>query len=277
MGSRRGLERANKVIVPVLFILFLVLVWRAVTLPGSEQGLRYIFVPTWSKLLEPMTWGMALGQAFFTVSLNGAGMVVFGSYLRPDADIPTSALQTVTFDTMAALLAALIIMPAVFAYGLDPAQGPPLLFVTLPELFRAMPAGQWVGLLFFTSVLLAALSSLLAMMEVVVEGLMDQLGWRRMTAVLVASSTSFVGALPLALDITRFTRFVDLITIYVAPPGAVVAAVLFFWGFGVDEARREINVGSKRPVGRWWNPIAKHVFVLIALVIVGLQILYQVG
>ena len=276
-GIARGLERVNKIIMPVMFGLFLLLLLRSVTLPGAGAGLRHLFVPDWSYLLKPITWGMALGQAFFTVSLNGAGMVVFGSYLRRDADIPASALQTVTLDTVAALLAALMVIPAVFAYGLDPAAGPPLLFITLPELFRAMPGGQVIGVVFFLSVLLAALSSLLSMMEVSVEAFMDQFRWSRKRSVTIAAASALVCGLPLALDMNGFTLFVDLMTVYIVPAGAVVAAVLFFWIYGVEKARREINSGAKRPVGSWWNPVAKYVFVGIATLIVVLQILFRVG
>ena len=276
-GIAGGLERVNKIIMPVMFALFLLLLVRSVTLPGAEAGLKHIFVPDWSYLLEPITWGMALGQAFFTVSLNGAGMVVFGSYLRRDADLPASALQTVTLDTAAALMAALMVMPAVFAYGLDPAAGPPLLFITLPELFRAMPGGQVIGVLFFLSVLLAALSSLLSMMEVAVEAMMDQFQWSRKKSVVLAAASALVCGLPLALDMNWFTLFVDLMTVYIVPAGAVVAAVLFFWIFGVDKARQEINIGAKRPVGPWWNPVAKYLFVGVATLIVVLQILFRVG
>ncbi len=276
-GIAGGLERVNKIIMPVMFGLFLLLMVRSVTLPGAGAGLRHIFVPDWSYLLEPITWGMALGQAFFTVSLNGAGMVVFGSYLRRDADLPASALQTVTLDTAAALMAALMVMPAVFAYGLDPAAGPPLLFITLPELFRAMPGGQVIGILFFLSVMLAAVSSLLSMMEVSVEAFMDQFHWSRKTSVTVAAASALVAGLPLALDMNWFTLFVDLMTVYIVPAGAVVAAVLFFWIYGVDKARQEINIGAKRPIGPWWNPVAKYLFVGVATVIVVLQILFRVG
>ncbi len=276
-GIAKGLERANKIIMPVLFALFLVLVLRSMTLPGAGAGLRHIFVPDWSYLLEPITWGMALGQAFFTVSLNGAGMVVFGSYLRRDADLPASAIQTVTLDTVAALMAALIVMPAVFAYDLDPAAGPPLLFITLPEIFRAMPGGQIVGFVFFLSVLLAALSSLLSMMEVCVEAMMDQFRWSRKTSVAVAAASALGCGLPLALNMNWFTLFVDVITVYIAPAGAVVAAVLFFWIYGMDKAREAINIGAKRPVGPWWNPVAKYLFVGVASLIVLLQILFKIG
>ena len=148
------------------------------------KGIRYLLSPDWSFLLQPITWGMALGQAFFTVSLGGAAMLVYGSYLRRDADIPFSAVSTVILDTLAALLSALVIIPAIFAYEFDLAVGPPLLFIILPEIFSAMPGGQLFSVMFFTGVLFAALSSLINMMEIIVESLMDQFQWtRRTTAV----------------------------------------------------------------------------------------------
>ncbi len=276
-GISHGIERANKVLIPALFVLFLVLLIRVAMLPGAGEGLRYLLVPDWSHLLRPITWGMALGQAFFTVSLSGAGMVVFGSYLRRDADVPRSAVQTVTFDTGAALLASLIVMPAAFAYGLDPAAGPSLLFITVPEIFRAMPGGQVFGILFFLSVFMAAVSSLLAMKEVVVEALMDQLGWGRVASVAAVAGVAIVCGLPLAVNMVWFGRFVNLITVYLAPAGAVLAGIMFFWVYGVDRARQEINAGAKRPVGRWWNPVAKYVFVGVASLVVVLQIAFRIG
>jgi NSS family neurotransmitter:Na+ symporter len=276
-GVSKGLERANRIFVPVLLGLFLLLVIRSVTLPGAMAGIKYIFIPDWSYLLKPVTWGMALGQAFFTVSLNGCGMVVFGSYLKRDADIPRSAIQTVTLDTGAALLATLMIIPAVFAFGLDPAAGPPLLFITLPEIFRAMPGGQFFGLLFFLSILLAALSSLISMVEPVIEGFMDQFSWGRKKSVTVIIAICFLGGIPLAIDMAVFTRFVDTVTIYIAPGGAVVAAILFFWVFGADKARQQVNQGAAKPVGSWWNPVARYLYVGIGLLIVVLQIAFGIG
>ena len=182
-GISKGIERASKVMMPLLLGLLLVLLVRSVTLPGSMEGIRYLFVPDWSYLLKPITWGMALGQAFFSVSLTGAGMLVYGSYLTGEFDIPNAAVNTVTLDTLMALMAALIIMPATFAYGIDPAAGPPLLFITLVSVFTNMPGGQLVAVLFFLGVLFAALTSLLAIKEAVVEAAMDQFSWTRRTSV----------------------------------------------------------------------------------------------
>ncbi len=276
-GISRGIERVNRILMPVLLVLLLILLVRSLTLPGAIRGIEYLLHPDWKVLLDPLTWGMALGQAFFTVSLAGSGMVVYGSYLKPDADIPKAAFQTVTFDTLAAFLAALVIMPAVFAYDLDPAAGPPLLFITLPELFGSMPQGQIFGGIFFLGVFFAAISSLVSMKEVADEALMDRMGWSRRFTVITVALVSIVACLPLALDMAFFTATVDFITIYLVPLGALIAAISFFWVLGIKRARAEINKGSDHPMGVWWELVAKYLFVGVALIIVVLQILYQVG
>jgi NSS family neurotransmitter:Na+ symporter len=224
-----------------------------------------------------MTWGMALGQAFFSVSLTGAGMLVYGSYLKKDFDIPSGALNTVTLDTGMAIMAALIIMPAAFAYQIDPAAGPPLLFITLVSVFQNMPGGHLVSILFFLGVLFAALSSLLAMKEAVVEAAMDQFGWSRRTAVLWIAVVAFLCGIPLAVDQARFDRFVDLVTVYLVPVGAALAGILFFWVLGVGKARQEVNLGARKPVGSWWEPVAKYLFVGVALAIIGLSMAFRIG
>jgi NSS family neurotransmitter:Na+ symporter len=204
-------------------------------------------------------------------------MVVYGSYLKRDFDIPNAALNTVTLDTGMALMAALIIMPATFAYGIDPAAGPPLLFITLVSVFTNLPGGQIVAVIFFLGVLFAALSSLLAIKEAVVEAAMDQFSWSRRTAVLVIALVAFLGGLPLAVNQGAFDRFVDVVTVYLVPIGAAMAAVLFFWVVGVKKAREEVNAGAVRPVGAWWEPVAKYLFAGVAVAIIGLSIAFRIG
>jgi len=276
-GISRGIERASKLMMPLLLGLLVILLVRSVTLPGSMEGIKYLFVPDWSYLLKPITWGMALGQAFFSVSLTGAGMLVYGSYLKKDFDIPNAALSTVTLDTAMALMAALIIMPAAFAYGIDPAAGPPLLFITLVSVFQNMPGGHIVAILFFLGVLFAALSSLLAIKEAVVEAAMDQFSWTRRTSVLLTAAVAFLCGIPLAINQGAFDKFVDLITVYLVPIGAAIAGILFFWVLGVGRARAEVNLGADKPVGPWWEPVAKYLFVGVAVLIIGLSMVFRIG
>ncbi|MGW8267820.1 MAG: sodium-dependent transporter [Longimicrobiales bacterium] len=276
-GIGKGIERASKLMMPLLLALLFVLLVRSLTLPGAMRGLEYLLVPDWSYLLKPITWGMALGQAFFSVSLTGSGMLVYGSYLTSDFDVPHAALSTVTLDTTVAIMAAFIIMPATFAYGIDPAAGPPLLFITLVSVFGNMPLGGVMAILFFLGVLFAALTSLLAIAEVVVEALMDQFSWGRRGAVGSTAILAFLCGLPLAVDQARFDDFVDLVTVYLVPVGAAIAGVLFFWVLGTGRAREEVNVGAGKSVGAWWEPVARYLFVGVAILIVGLQIAFRIG
>ena len=276
-GIIKGIERVNNMIMPVLLVLFLILLVRSLTLPGAMKGINYLLKPDWSFLLKPSTWGMALGQAFFTVSLGGAAMLVYGSYLGQDADIPFSAVSTVILDTLGALLSALVIIPAIFAYGFDLAAGPQLLFITLPEIFSTMPGGQLFSVMFFTGVLFAALSSLINIMEIIVESLIDQFQWTRRTAVGIVAISGFTCGIPLAIDMSLFTKFVDIVTVYFTPLGAAMAAFLFFWINPIEKARLAINSGAQYPVGSWWNPVAKYGYVGVAILVVLLQIFYRIG
>mgnify|MGYP002233650454 FL=1 len=127
------------------------------------DGFKYLFIPKWEFLSQPKTWIYALGQAFFSLSLSGSGMLVYGSYLGRDMDIIDGARKTVLFDTIAALTAALVIIPSVFAFGLDPASGPPLLFITLPSVFKLMPFGRVFAILFFISLIFASITTLVCL------------------------------------------------------------------------------------------------------------------
>ncbi|MFP4167416.1 MAG: sodium-dependent transporter [Desulfonatronovibrionaceae bacterium] len=273
-GVQKGIEKANKTMVPLLFAILVILLLRSVTLPGAGEGIAYMFVPEWSKLADIKTWIMALGQAFFTLSLGGATMLVYGSYARDDTVILSSSMQTILFNFLASLLAAFAIIPAVFAFGLDPTTGPGLLFVTIPNVFAKMPGGDIFGVLFFLSVVFAGFSSSVSMLEPAVEGLMDKVGLRRSTAVVILSAVAFVVGLPLAVDMSRFGIWADISTVYVLPFGAVVAAVVFFWIYGADKARVEINKHAAHPLGKWFEAYAKYVFVAVALLVMVLNIIF---
>ncbi len=267
LGVSDGIEFANKYMMPALFIILTVLMIRSVTLPGAEQGLEFIFVPDWSYLQKPETWVNALGQAFFTVSLGGAAMLVYGSYLKPNEDIPSSAINTAFFTTIASILAALVTIPAAFAFNLDPQAGPPLLFITVPYIFKIMPGGYIFGILFFLAVIFAAVSSAINLMEVPVEAIIDRTGWSRTQSSFVVAILGFIIGIPLDLNMDLFGKFADFFTIYLVPFGAVLSAVVFFWIYGIDRARAQVNQGAKRPLGPWWGFIAKYIFTVVAVFI----------
>lgn len=141
-GVKGGIEKVSKVMMPLFFVLFLGLAIWVGFLPGAQAGYQFLFVPDWSALLRADTWVMAMGQAFFSLSITGSGMIVYGAYLGKNVDIPRASLRTAIFDTLAAMLSALAIMPAVFAFGVDVTSGPSLMFVTLPAVFQQMPLGR---------------------------------------------------------------------------------------------------------------------------------------
>lgn len=274
LGVKDGIEKVNKYMMPTLFVLLIILMIRSLTLSGAGEGLKFMFIPEWSVLLDPTTWVMALGQAFFTVSLGGAAMLVYGSYLDEQADIPSSAFKTVIFNTLSSLLAALVIIPAAFAFNLDPQAGPPLLFITIPNIFKMMPGGYIFGILFFLSIVFAAISSAINLMEVPVEALIDRFDIKRKKSVFLVGTLGFIAGIPLDLNMSMFGTFVDIVTIYLIPGGAVLAAITFFWIFGVSKAREEINKGTNYPIGKWWEPFAKYIFSAIAIIVWVLNIIY---
>ena len=134
-GVVKGIEKLNKIIMPLMFVLFLGLMVRSLTLPNAIDGVKFLLQPKWSMLEDPMTWIMALGQAFFTVGLSGSALLVYGSYLGDDVEIPASVVQTCFLDTTAALMAGFIIIAAAFSFGLVAISGRALLFITIPSIF----------------------------------------------------------------------------------------------------------------------------------------------
>ena len=272
LGIGGGIEKLNRWAIPVLFVLFLALVARSLTLPGALAGVSRMFVPRWEDLLRLDTWVMALGQSFFTVSLGG--MLIYGSYLREETDIPRTSFWIVTANLSIALLAALAIIPAAVSFGLDPGRGSGLLFVTMPEIFARMPAGPLFGALFFIGVWLAGLSSAVNLLEIPVEGLMEITGLSRRSATLAVSLICWGMGVPLALDIDSFELWTDTVTVYLYPAGVVVIVLVSQWVYGSERLRLELNRGAARPVGSWLEPHLRYVFVAVSLLVMVLSIIY---
>ncbi|WP_040214448.1 sodium-dependent transporter [Clostridium polynesiense] len=273
-GVSKGIEKINKIMMPCLFIIFILLALRSLSLPGAVEGVKYLLYPKWELLLSPKTWIMALGQAFFTVSLTGCALVVYGSYADEKVDLPSAAIQTALFDTLAAILAAFVIIPAVFAYGLDPGAGPALLFVTVPSIFKAMPMGALISALFFLSIIFASLSSCIVMLEGPVEAAMSELNLNRKKAAVIIAVICFLIGIPMDLNTELFSKFSDFITIYITPIGALIVAVTFFYIVNPKTALKEINVGAGWSVGNYFIPFIKYGFTLITLAVIVLGVIY---
>ncbi len=272
-GVASGIEKVNKVMMPAFFIMFLILAVRVMMLPGSGDGYRYLFYPDWSKLANPMTWVFALGQAFFSLSLAGSGTLVYGSYLNDREDVTTGARDVAIFDTLAALLAAVVIIPAVFAYGIEVSAGPPLLFITMPVVFKEMPGGALFAAIFFVAVLFAGVTSLINLFETPVEALQNKFKFSRAKSIAVIAVISFVIGI-FVQDAEVLGKWMDVVSIYIIPLGALLAATMFFWVCSKKFAMDEISKGRKTRIGEGFYNWGKYVFCGVTVLVYILGIMY---
>lgn len=273
LGVTKGIEKMNKLMMPVFFIFFIILLVRVATLPGALDGYRYLLVPNWEQLGNIKTWVYALGQAFFSLSLAGSGTIVYGSYLKKDIDVVGCAKNVAFFDTCAALLAGMVVIPAVFAFQLDVASGPPLMFITLPAVFQQMPLGGLFAIIFFVAVLFAAITSLMNLFETPIEALQQQFSLSRGWAVgIIAVISAAVGIFIESGDAVG--AWMDAVSIYIIPLGALLAGIMFFWVCPKGYARKQVELGASKPLGKWFEPVTKYVFVGITLIVYVLGIFF---
>ncbi|MBQ6896210.1 MAG: sodium-dependent transporter [Oscillospiraceae bacterium] len=263
MGIAGGIEKANKVMMPVLFGLFVVLAVYIAFLPGADAGYKYIFTLNPAGLANPEVWVFAFGQAFFSLSVAGNGSVIYGSYLGKDEDIPSSARNVAIFDTLAALLAMFVILPAMGVGGVEPSSGGPgLMFVFLPNVFNGMAGGRIVGLVFFVCVLFAGVSSIVNLYEAPVAFFQEQFKMKRLPAVL---TMGIIGAVVSLLIQPWTSQWMDVVSIYICPLGAALAGIMFFWVMKKETALAAVNQGAKKAIGNWFYPLGKYVYVILAI------------
>lgn len=273
-SATNAIEKVNKVLMPAFFILFIILAIRVSLFNGAIEGYKFLFVPKWEYLLNKETWIMAMGQAFFSLSITGSGMIVYGAYLKDDVDIPKASMQTAIFDTIAAMLAALAIMPAVFSFGIDPVSGPSLMFLTLPEVFKQMPLGNFFALFFFVSVAFAGITSLINMLEAVCESWQNRFHISRKKAVLLCGIITFIVSVCIENgDIVG--KWMDVVTIYIIPFAALLGAITIYYVLGWNSLKQELDKGRKKPVGPTFKFLGKYVYVFLAIIILILGILYN--
>lgn len=264
MGVADGIEKANKVMMPALFVLFVALGIYIAFLPGASEGYKYIFTFDLAGMFNPQLLIFAFGQAFFSLSVAGNGSVIYGSYLSKEEDLMSSARNVAIFDTIAALLAAFVIIPAMAAGGAELSSGGPgLMFVWLVNVFNGMPGGRIVGMIFFICVLFAGVSSIVNLYEAPVATLQDEFHMKRIPACLTIGVLGVI----VALCIQGITsQWMDAVSIYICPLGAGLAGVMFFWVYGKDNVMAAINAGAKKPVGNWVVGLGKFVYVPMALI-----------
>ena len=263
----KSIEKTNKVMMPVFFVIFLILAIRVAFLPGAAAGYKFMFTPDWSALKDPMVWIWAMGQAFFSLSVTGSGMIVYGAYLDDKEDVVHVALRTALFDTIAALVAALVIIPACFAYGLDIGAGPALLFVTLPRILQDVPLGQLFAVILYTAMVFAGVSSLQNMFEAVGESLQFRFPKLSRKLVLVLLCVVCLGFGLHMEPISSWGPWMDIVSIYIIPIGATLGAVSWFWVMKKSDLMDEINKGTVNPHGTFWYSAGRYLYVPCALIL----------
>lgn len=269
-GVGRGIEKANKIMMPVFFILFAVLGIYVAFQPGAIEGYKYIFRVDPKAFADHKTWIFALGQAFFSLSVAGNGTLIYGSYLSDNEDIPAAAGRVALFDTIAALLAALVIIPAMATTGAQLNQGGPgLMFIFLPALFKSMPGGYIVAIIFFVAVFMAGLSSLINLYEAPIATIQEKLHLGR------KASCAIIAVIALVVSICIqgiVSGWMDILSIYICPLGAGLAGIMFFWVCGKKYVETQVNTGRDKKLTDKFYPICKYIFCPICFLVLILGI-----
>ncbi len=253
-GLRKGIERTSKWIVPSLFVILIILILRSVTLSGAKQGIDWFIGSFRFDALKPSVMAAALGMAFFSMSLGGTFMVIYGSYLEKKTVISKNAVFTGIAASLAGILAGFAIFPAVFAFGLEPNSGPGLIFSTLPKTFDLMPAGWLFGLLFFVGLFGAAYLSDVAAFEVLVGGLLDNTKLDRKRAVFLICAIVYVLAIPPMINMKVFVPWDLTFGSGMQVLGSLLAVVTAGWFIKRYEFLKELNVGRSffQTFLYWW-------------------------
>ena len=258
-GVQKGIEKSAKILMPVLLLLMLLLCVRSLTLEGASEGMAFLFKPDFSKL----TWNSvlsALGQAFFSLSIGMGALVTYGSYIRKEDNLFKTGLCVAGADTLIALLAGIAIFPAVFAFGLNPTSGPSLVYEVLPNVFGSMPMGPLFALLFFVLLSIAALTSTISLLEIVVLWAVEELHLSRRTATIAVSLLIFMlGSLctlsfgPLSGVLVSGHTFFDcldhLTATYMMPIGALCITLFLGWCYPRAEILDELDNHGRLKAG----------------------------
>ncbi|WP_461879091.1 sodium-dependent transporter [Fusicatenibacter sp.] len=269
-GVGKGIEKINKVLMPVFFLLFVALGIYVAFQPGAADGYRYIFRVEPKALADPNTWIFALGQAFFSLSVAGNGTLIYGSYLSDGENIPAAAGRVAFFDTLAAMLAALVIIPAMATTGAQlNTGGPGLLFIFLPNLMKSMPGGALIAIVFFVAVFFAGLTSLINLYEAPIATVQEKFHLGRV------ASCGVIGIIGVVVSILIqgiVSQWMDVLSIYICPLGAGLAGVMFFWICGKKYVQSQVDKGRNNKFTDLYYPICKYIYVPICVLVLILGI-----
>ena len=287
MGLQNGLERITKGMMIALIVIMMVLAVNSIFMPGGTEGLAFYLLPDLNRMrevgiIEVITG--AMNQSFFTLSLGMGGMAIFGSYINKDRALMGEAVNVAALDTFVALSSGLIIFPACFAYGVEVNSGPPLIFITLPNIFNNIPLGRLWGSLFFVFMSFAALSTVLGVFELLVSCTTDLFGWSRKKACLVDGILMLFLSLPcvLGFNLLSFIQplgpgsgimdLEDFLVSNLILPGGSLAFIIFCvtrYGWGWDNFVAEANEGRGLKVARWMRPYMTFVLpVIVGIILV---------
>lgn len=283
-GVQGSLEKVTKFMMLGLLGLIILLAVNSVMIPGGEKGIAFYLLPDWGRAVEAGLGNVAaaaMNQAFFTLSVGQGSMEIFASYMDKKNSLGGEAVRITALDTFVALLAGLIIFPACFAYGVEPDQGPSLIFVTLPNIFINMPMGQIWGGLFFVFMTFASFSTVTAVFEALIGNCMDNFGWGRKKAVYILLSLVFFGSIPCVLGFNMWSDVQILgskgildtedfiVSNLVLPIGSLIFALFCVskYGWGFDHYLKEVNTGDGMKIPRWLKPYFQIVLPLLITVI----------
>lgn len=285
LGLQKGVERITKAMMSCLFLILLILCIRSVTLPGASEGLRFYLIPDFTRFTENgvgNTIFAAMGQAFFTLSLGIGAMAIFGSYIGKDRTLTGETINICLLDTLVAFLAGLIIFPSCFAFGVDPGQGPGLVFITLPNIFNQMVGGRIFGVLFFVFMTFAAQSTIIAVFENIISFSMDLFGTSRKKTVLINGIAIILLSLPCVFGFNIWSDFQPLgagstiqdledfiVSNNLLPLGSMVYLLFctsrYGWGWKNFLAEADTGKGVKFPA--WARVYVSYILPLIVLFI----------
>lgn len=253
-GVEKGIERYSKVLMPFLAVILILLCIRSISMPNGLEGLKFLFKPDFSKI-TPQVMLSALGQAFFSLSLGMGCMITYGSYMRKKNDLLQTAVQVTVVDTLVAILAGVAIFPAVFSLGINPAQGPELVFVTLPSVFTHMAGGYIFAILFFLLLAIAAITSTISLQEVITAYISEEFHLSRKKVVVASSLLLMVGAVLSSLSLgpnsnllingKPLFQVLDFVTSKLFLPfGGLLISLFIGWFYKADDVRDELSNGG---------------------------------